>query len=448
MDIKEVLQFADELVFVQTGKHLDDIQDTVIKGVWQGHTYEEIAAQCNRSESHVRDVGYKLWQILSEQLNEDINKRNFRSVLSRLQITSSPVIIQNNNHNFNFYSSYQTKDDDNTIKNDDKKQLFANDLTLSPKITHFYGRETELQTLSHWLINQNNRLISILGLPGIGKTTLVKHFIDLNLQKFDLVIWKSIKLSHSLDNILTEILTFTKSNHSENNKLTQFLNLLNQKRCLIILDDIQEIFILGQFAGQYKPEYKDYKTFFTKIAEIEHQSSLILISQEQCQEMLCLDEELYSVKCLELSGLSNIDIFHKLKLKDEQIWSNLIDLYGGNLVYLKDISNVIKNIFQGSVADFINEGFLLTEDMKFQLDELFNRLSPIEKNIISTIGKFSQPVAREHLKATISLSSTELINGLQSLNRRYLLTTIETEKTLFNLSPIFQEYVKITEADK
>jgi len=62
---------------------------------------------------------------------------------------------------------------------------------------------------------------------------------------------------------------------------------------LIVLDDIQELFASGQFAGQYKDEYKLYKTFFSKVTEIEHQSSLILISQEQCQEMLCLDEELY-----------------------------------------------------------------------------------------------------------------------------------------------------------
>lgn len=106
MDVKEVLQFADELVFAQTGKHLDDIQETVVKGVWQGETYEKIAEQCNRSESHVRDIGYKLWQVFSQQLDQDINKRNFRSTLSRLQVTSSPIIIQNNTHNFNFCSPY------------------------------------------------------------------------------------------------------------------------------------------------------------------------------------------------------------------------------------------------------------------------------------------------------------------------------------------------------
>jgi hypothetical protein len=38
----------------------------------------------------------------------------------------------------------------------------------------------------------------------------------------------------------------------------------------------------------------------------------------------------------------------------------------------------------------------------------------------------------------------ELINGLQSLKRRYLVTTIESDKTLFILSPVFREYVIIT----
>ncbi len=36
----------------------------------------------------------------------------------------------------------------------------------------------------------------------------------------------------------------------------------------------------------------------------------------------------------------------------------------------------------------------------------------------------------------------QLINGLQSLRKRYLLKPIEGEKILFNLSPVFREYVK------
>jgi hypothetical protein len=442
MDIKEVLQCADELVFAQTGKHLDDIQETLIKGVWQGQTYEKIANECNRSESHVRDVGYKLWQILSEQLGEDVNKYNFRSTIERIYVKSSQVIGVGNNHKFNFCSQtlYQSHQDNQ--QNQPKSHPTSNyhDLTLAPKISHFYGRETELQTLSHWLIDQNTRLISVLGLPGIGKTTLVKQFIDLNLQNFDVVIWKNIKLSQSLDNIITETLTgINTAPIQTDNKLTQLFNLLREQRCLIILDDLQELFTSAQFAGQYKSEYKDYKTLFTKMSEIEHQSSLILISQEQCQEMLCLDEELYPVKCLELEGVENIKILRNQGLKDEESWSKLINLYEGNPVYLKDIASLIKNVFLGKVAEFLAEdSLILTEDMKSRLSELFHRLSPIEQQIVLELSKFNQPMSREDLRQGLELSSMDLINGLQSLNRRYLLKRIEREKVLFNLSPLFR----------
>nr|WP_293096780.1 hypothetical protein [Okeania sp. SIO2F4] len=40
------------------------------------------------------------------------------------------------------------------------------------------------------------------------------------------------------------------------------------------------------------------------------------------------------------------------------------------------------------------------------------------------------------------LSSTDLINGLQSLSRRYILQTTPQNKKMFQLSPVFQEYLK------
>ncbi len=269
-------------------------------------------------------------------------------------------------------------------------------------------------------------------------------FVDLNLQQFDVVIWKSIKLSHSLDTIISEILTAINPDPIQSDhKLTQLFNLFRQQRCLIILDDVQELFTIGQFAGQYQPESKDYKSFFTKITEIEHQSSLILISQEQCQEMLCLDEELYPVKSLELAGLDHPEILNNLGLKDEATWSKLIDLYEGNPVYLKDIAILIRNIFLGKVAEFLTEdNLLLTEDIKFRFNELFDRLSPIEQQIVVELSKSDQPRSRENLTQSLSCSSVELINGLQSLRKRYLLKPIEGEKILFNLSPVFREHVK------
>lgn len=179
------------------------------------------------------------------------------------------------------------------------------------------------------------------------------------------------------------------------------------------------------------------------MAEIDHQSSLILISQEQCQEMLCLDEELYSIKSLELEGINNTKILTKLGLESDNGWLKLIDLYEGNPAYLKNIANLIKTIFGGKVSEFLSQdSFLMTEDMKSQLDELFERLSPVEQQLVLELSQSNTPVSREGLKQALSLSSMDLINGLQSLSKRYLLKTTRGDKIWFNLSPVFQEYVK------
>lgn len=446
MNVTELLQFVDQVVQKQTGEHLDDLEKAILKGLWQGQTYNQIADESGyNSQNYIGDVSRKLFKILSEQLGEDINKSNFCWTIERLANSYNNSLQQvsliNNSH-INWCSN--NPQNSSKDREQDSYEKSYHELTIAPKITHFYGRETELQTLSHWLINQNTRLISILGLPGIGKTTLVKKFVDLNLQNFNIIIWKNIKLSDSLDSIIAEIFKAINSELIETgNKLTQLFTLFRQQKCLIILDNIQELFTPEQLAGKYKPEYKDYKTFLTMITEIEHQSNLILISQEQCQEIICIDEELYPVKCLELQGLDNTDILKNQKLKDEESWSKLINLYEGNPVYLQDIANLIRNIFQGKTSEFISENnLLLTENMKSQLNELFNRVSSIEKQIILKMSKANEAISREDLKQALSLSSTDLINGLQSLNRRYLFTLIEREKTLFNLSPVFREYVK------
>ncbi|OKH37396.1 hypothetical protein NIES2119_14220 [[Phormidium ambiguum] IAM M-71] len=131
-----------------------------------------------------------------------------------------------------------------------------------------------------------------------------------------------------------------------------------------------------------------------------------------------------------------------LGLKDEESWVKLIELYEGNPVYLKDIAILIKKIFLGKVSEFFTENTLhLTEDMKFRFSELFARLTPIEQEILLELSKLNQPRSREDLRQALSLSSTDFINGLESLNKRFLLKILESEKILFNLSPIFREYI-------
>ncbi|NEQ73165.1 MAG: ATP-binding protein [Okeania sp. SIO2C9] len=454
MTITEILQFADRLVFAHRGKHLDDIQETVIKGVCQGKNYDNIAQECNRSESRVRDVGYQLWKTFSESLGEDINKSNFRSTIERLHIQekSRQNICVGTNHNFgsqNLYQ-YQKYPQDSQVKDIDKTTF--QDLSIAPTINpaYFYGRTQELEILSNYIFRQKTRLMSVLGLSGIGKTTLVKRFIDLNIPQFDVVIWRNLKLVKSLNSLMTDLLKKISIQNQNilisDEQLTQFLDLLSKQKCLIILDDVQNIFISRKFAGQYQTKHTEYQNLFQAIAQTEHQSCVILISQEKAQEMTALDRELYPIQCLELEGLDNssgIEIIQEYKLQDRDYWLKLNNTYLGNPLYLQYICTLIKDIFQDQVSQLIAEGnLIITEEMKLLFDTSYQKMSDIEKQIVLKISKSHENVSIEDLKKSCSLSSIDIINGLQSLKKRYLLNSIKNNNTLFSLSPLFKEYIK------
>lgn len=84
MNTIECLRIVDKLIFAQTGKHLSNFQRMIIKGVWEGKSYKQIAEDCLYSERHSRDTGYKLWQSLSNQIGEDIHKSNFAATIERM----------------------------------------------------------------------------------------------------------------------------------------------------------------------------------------------------------------------------------------------------------------------------------------------------------------------------------------------------------------------------
>jgi hypothetical protein len=88
MNVKEILKFADDLMFEQTEEHLDDFQEAILRGTLDGKKYSKVAEEEYCTEGHVRDVAYELWSLLSKALGEDVNKSNFRSAMERSRVSN------------------------------------------------------------------------------------------------------------------------------------------------------------------------------------------------------------------------------------------------------------------------------------------------------------------------------------------------------------------------
>lgn len=94
MDTQELVNYLDELLYDSTGKHIDSLQVAILKGVLNGEKYQDIAKEYKCSASHAKDEAYKLWRSLSQTLNEDINKFNFKATIERIIANNK---LKNNN---------------------------------------------------------------------------------------------------------------------------------------------------------------------------------------------------------------------------------------------------------------------------------------------------------------------------------------------------------------
>jgi hypothetical protein len=72
----------------------------------------------------------------------------------------------------------------------------------------FYGRERELAQLWQWIVSDRCRGVALLGIAGIGKSTItVKAALQMQAE-FEIVVWRSLSNAPPLDELLSSLLKF------------------------------------------------------------------------------------------------------------------------------------------------------------------------------------------------------------------------------------------------
>ncbi|MEG3922330.1 ATPase [Microcoleus sp. T3_A4] len=470
MDVEEALEFVDHLAWTTTGKHLDSLQKAILRGAWENQKYKEIAQHHNRSEKYVKEVGFKLWKLLSVALeDEEVCKANFRAKLENLRFFSNVSLVGNgcvkignfsadNIHYPKVSQSESLQEETFNEKTTSSEPKVHLDLADAPEPNLFYNRTSELTTLENWIVGRT-RLITILGLSGIGKTALTLQLISQIQHEFDyIIIYRSLRNSPPLQTLQTDLIQFCRggapvpapsvSAPSPEERATTgglpLLEYLRSHRCLIILDDIQTIFSSQQLAGNYQPGYENYGAFFKQITESSHNSCLILLSWEKPREIATLESENRPCKTLQLNGLGPEaqEIFREKGLAEPEKWSELIDLYRGNPLWLNIVATMIQDLLGGSVSEFLSYDTLFLGDLESLLHQQCDRLTASEQQAMGWLASTPEPADISKIPENLQLSRAELLNVMQSLGRRSLVETVQQNaRSHFTIAPVIREYI-------
>ncbi|MGF1538348.1 MAG: NB-ARC domain-containing protein [Elainellaceae cyanobacterium] len=430
MELEQALAFINTAVEPQIGRSLSEAEIALLQGAWDGETYLQIAERVGYSVNYLqRDVGPRFWKLLSSTFDRRLNKTNLAQVLPTLQMPSHQVSVA------------QAVSVPAAAHDSSPSACPSIDWGEAPNVQFFYGRTEEIGQLQQWIVEHKAHLVAVLGMGGIGKTTLVAKAIEAMQGKFERVIWRSLRNAPSLATLLQELVPFLSQQPDTDSSLPQLMHWLRERRCLLVLDNVETILKGGERAGQMREGYDNYGELLRLVGQSRHQSCLVITSREKPAEVSLIEGGTVQQMVLSGSREAALALLDAKQLSGSQEHKEqLCDRYSDSPLALKIVSSSVRDVFAGDIAQFLAEDTLFFNGTRQLLDSQFARLTELEQTVMRWLAINRDWTGIAELAADIEppCSKMALLEALESLCWRSL---IERRGSAYTQQPVIMEYV-------
>jgi WD40 repeat protein/transcriptional regulator with XRE-family HTH domain len=325
------------------------------------------------------------------------------------------------------------------------------DLVEALDVSHFAGREVEVAELSQWIVQEQCRLVTLLGMGGIGKSMLASYLGSRLASQFEAVLWRSLRDAPSCGELVADCITFFSETPpaefptSLEQRITQLVARLQASRCLLVLDNLESLLASGDPEGGYLPGYEGYGRLIGRLAESAHQSCVLLTSRERPREIEALEGTRSLVRSLRLGGMD--DRAAQDLLSDKGLngtpaaWQRLVASYAGNPLALKIVAQAISDLFSGDIDRFLQEGELVFNGVRPVLRQQVGRLSPLEHLLLTWLAVLREWTPLDTLVQVLHprVLRSQVLEALEALSRRSLVE--RGQQASFSLQSVVMEYL-------